>query len=58
LIFIFSKPQPGPLANVVLSGKDRNILFITCGDKVFRRKINATGTAPWEAPVKPPKPGL
>ncbi len=56
--FIFSKPQPGPLANVVLSGKERNILFITCGDKVFRRKINATGTAPWEAPVKAPKPGL
>ena len=55
---IIGKPQPGPLANVKLAGPDRNILYAACKDKIYARKLNATGTAPWEAPIKPPKPGL
>ena len=55
---ILRKPQPGPLANVALAGEGRNYLYATCGDKVFRRKLNAKGTASWQAPIQPPTPGL
>ena len=55
---ILSKPQPGPLANCKLAGPDRSYLYVAAGDKIFRRKLKAIGTAPWEAAIKPPKPGL
>jgi sugar lactone lactonase YvrE/enterochelin esterase-like enzyme len=56
--FIIARPQPGWLSNVTFGGVERNILYVTCGDGVFRRKINATGVDSWKAAVKPPKPGL
>ncbi|MDF1824963.1 MAG: SMP-30/gluconolactonase/LRE family protein [Verrucomicrobiales bacterium] len=51
---------PGPVgerhpSNVCLYG---NALFITCGDKVFRREINLKGAQAWAAPTKPEKPRL
>ncbi len=55
---ILPKPQNAFLSNVGFGGKDRNILVVTCGDKVYRRKVNARGNVSWEAPIKPPKPGL
>jgi len=33
-------------------------LFITAGDKVFKREVKLTGIKAWEKPVMPPKPGL
>jgi sugar lactone lactonase YvrE/enterochelin esterase-like enzyme len=54
---IIRKPQPGPLANVVFAGPDLQTLYVTAGDKVFRRKVRAKGVLPWQ-PVKPPRPGL
>lgn len=56
--FIIRKPQPTSLSNVVFGGPERNILFATCGDSVYRRRIRATGVDLWRAPAKPPKPRL
>lgn len=55
---IISKPQPSWLSNVVFGGPDLNVLYATCGDKVYRRKLAATGAAPWKAPIKPDRPRL
>ncbi|WP_437223467.1 SMP-30/gluconolactonase/LRE family protein [Planctomicrobium sp. SH661] len=55
---ILNKPQPGPLANVVFGGPELDTLFVTAGDKVFKRKVNAKGVLPFKAPVTPPKPRL
>lgn len=56
--FIFPKPHQAQMTNVVFGGPKRDTLFVTIGDKVFQRRINATGVTPNEGPVKPPKPGL
>ncbi|MBD3672274.1 MAG: SMP-30/gluconolactonase/LRE family protein [Planctomycetaceae bacterium] len=56
--FIIRKPQMAWLSNVVFGGPNFDVLYVTCGDKVYRRKINATGVNPWQAAVKPPKPRL
>ncbi|MDA1166343.1 MAG: SMP-30/gluconolactonase/LRE family protein [Planctomycetota bacterium] len=46
------------MSNVCFGDPKLDTLYLTCEDKVFRRKINATGAVSWEAPVKPPKPRL
>lgn len=55
---ILNKPQDSWLSNATFGGKNLDILYVTCGDKVFRRKIKAQGVRSWEAPVKPPRPNL
>ncbi|WP_437185202.1 SMP-30/gluconolactonase/LRE family protein [Planctomicrobium sp. SH668] len=55
---IIAPPQPGPLANVVFGGPELDTLYVTAGDKVFKRKLNAKGLFPFKAPVMPPRPGL
>jgi sugar lactone lactonase YvrE len=55
---ILPKPQNAFLSNVAFGGPERNVLVVTCGDKVYRRKVNAVGSVSWETPTKPPKPGL
>lgn len=37
------KPHPGPLANVCFGGTKLDTLYVTAGDKVFKRKAQATG---------------
>ncbi|MFK7820231.1 MAG: SMP-30/gluconolactonase/LRE family protein, partial [Planctomycetaceae bacterium] len=56
--FIMRKPQDKKLSNVVFGGKDLDTLFVTCGDKVYKRKVNRKGVVPWNGPVKLPRPGL
>jgi gluconolactonase len=56
--FIISKPGPGWLSNVVFGGPDLNLLYATCGQRVYVRKLNATGVVPWQPPVTPPRPHL
>lgn len=54
----FIIPQPGGErhpSNVAFHGKT---LYATCGGKVFKRQLKIEGARTWEAPVKPPKPGL
>lgn len=54
---ILSKPHPGALSNVVFGGPDLDTLYVTAGDRVFRRPSKRRGVWPWK-PVKPPQPRL
>jgi len=40
---VILKPQPGSLSNVVLGGPGLNLMYVTAGDKVFRRKTRVRG---------------
>ncbi|MEZ6057546.1 MAG: SMP-30/gluconolactonase/LRE family protein [Planctomycetaceae bacterium] len=55
---ILTKPGPGWLSNVTFAGPNKDILYVTCGERVFKRKIKAQGINPAAPPVAPPKPGL
>ncbi len=57
VVGILNKPQPGPLSNLVFAGPDLQTLYITAGDKVFRRRMRIKGVTPWEV-SKPERPGL
>ncbi|MGH9667834.1 MAG: SMP-30/gluconolactonase/LRE family protein, partial [Bryobacteraceae bacterium] len=57
VVAIVNKPQPGSLSNLVLGGSDLQTLYVTAGDKVFRRHIRRKGVFPWET-LKPPMPRL
>ena len=54
---ILDKPQAGPVSNLVFGGPQLDTLYVTAGDKVFRRPVKRRGTWPW-TPVKPPQPRL
>jgi sugar lactone lactonase YvrE len=51
-------PAKGSSSNVYFGGSQMNILYVTSGDKVFRRKLNTRGVHAFEAPLKPVKPKL
>lgn len=48
-------PNPGDknMTSVGFGGPNREYLFVTCGDKVFKRKVQATGALYYLAPAKP-----
>jgi gluconolactonase len=48
----------GSCSNVYFGGSQMNILYVTSGDKVYRRKLNNRGVHAFEKPVKPVKPRL
>ena len=56
---LLNKPEAGttPIGNISFGGAERNWLYVTQGNKLFRRQIKRTGVTAWEL-VKPPKPGL
>jgi len=45
-------------SNVCFGGADFNILYVSAGDKVFRRKLKTRGVNPFDQPVKPVNPRL
>jgi sugar lactone lactonase YvrE/enterochelin esterase-like enzyme len=55
---ILSKPAQKWLSNVTFGGEHGDVLYVTCGDSVWKRKIRAKGIQTIEAPIKPPRPGL
>ena len=55
---ILSKPGSGWLSNAVLGGKDGDTLYVTCGDAVYARRLNAQGVRLSKGPIPQPKPGL
>jgi sugar lactone lactonase YvrE/enterochelin esterase-like enzyme len=55
---IVSSPHTGWLSNAVFGGPELDTLFVTCGDRVYKRKLKATGVVPWQDPVMPPRPRL
>ena len=51
-------PSNGQASNVCFGGADFNILYVSAGDKVFRRKLKTRGVNSFEKPVKPANPRL
>ena len=54
---ILSSPG-GQVSNCCFGGANFDILYISCGDKVYRRKLKVRGTNSFEEPIKPSKPRL
>lgn len=52
-------PTPnGKVSNVAFGGAEQDTLFVTAGDKVFKRKVKAKAAPSFAAPIKPKAPGL
>ena len=52
-------PTPnGKVSNLCFGGENFDILFATCGDKVYKRKLKVRGAQAWATPTKPLTPGL
>jgi gluconolactonase len=56
---ILNKPEfnATPIGSIAFGGPNRAWLYVTQGNKLFRRETRRTGVVAWE-PVKPPQPGL
>ena len=54
---IIRRPGSADPSNVVFAGAGLKTLYVTAGDKIYRRTLRRNGVFPWE-PVKLPKPGL
>lgn len=55
---IIPKPQRAKLTNVTFGGPNLEYLYVTCEDKVYRRKTQVTGIISSAHPVKSPRPRL
>ncbi len=52
-------PTPnGRIANLCFGGPEFDVLYATCGDRVYKRKVKVKGVNAFEAPIKPPAPRL
>jgi sugar lactone lactonase YvrE/enterochelin esterase-like enzyme len=52
-------PTPnGKIANLTFGGADFDTLYVTCGDRVYKRKVKVKGANAFEAPIKPKAPQL
>jgi gluconolactonase len=52
-------PTPnGRITNLAFGGPDFDILFATCGDRVYKRKVKVRGANAYEPPIKPAAPRL
>ena len=58
VIAIIPKPQNKWLSNACFGGANFDELYVTCGDKVYKRKTNAKGVLSFQAPIKPAAPRL
>ncbi len=54
LLGILDKPQPGAMVNAAFAGPGLQYLYVTCGNKVFRRRMQAKGALGYQAPVARP----
>ncbi len=57
VVAILDKPHAGSLSNVVFGGPQLDTLYVTAGDRVFRRPMQRRGVWPWKT-QKPPVPRL
>jgi sugar lactone lactonase YvrE len=52
-------PTPnGRITNLCFGGEKFDVLYATCVDKVYKRKLNTVGAHAWDVPNKPPTPRL
>ena len=54
---IIRRPGTADSSNLVFGGPDLKTLYVTAGDKIYRRILRRTGVFPWQ-PVKLPRPQL
>lgn len=57
VVAILGKPHSGALSNVTFGGADMQTLFVTAGDRVYKRRVTRKGVSPWTV-IKPPQPRL
>ncbi len=55
---IIPAPQRMSLSNVEFGGANFDEMYVTNGDKVFKRKTKVKGVLSWRAAIKPPPPRL
>jgi sugar lactone lactonase YvrE/predicted alpha/beta superfamily hydrolase len=55
---IIPAPNRASLSNVEFGGPNLDELYITNGDKVFKRKTKVKGVLSWRPPIKPAPPRL
>jgi sugar lactone lactonase YvrE len=55
---IISPPHTRSTSNVEFGGSNLDELWVTIGDKVFKRKTKVKGVLSWKPPIKPPPPRL
>lgn len=52
-------PTPnGKVSNLTFGGPEFDVLYATCGDKVYSRKVKVKGANAHQAPIKPTAPRL
>ena len=52
-------PTPnGKVSNLCFGGKDFDVLFATCNEKVYKRKVKVKGANAFDPPIKPKAPQL
>jgi gluconolactonase len=52
-------PTPnGKVSNLTFGGERFDILYCTCGDKVYKRRVKVSGANGWDKPNKPGTPRL
>ena len=54
---ILNSPAVGPISGLAFAGKNFDWIYVTAGDRLYRRPVKQTGVAAW-SPIKPPKPPL
>jgi sugar lactone lactonase YvrE/enterochelin esterase-like enzyme len=55
---ILPLPTPsGPVRGICFGGEHFDVLYVTDGTQVFRRKLKVQGFAPWSSPVPVPSQG-
>jgi gluconolactonase len=55
---IITAPNRASLSNVEFGGANMDEMYITNGDKVFKRKTKVKGVVSWRPPIKPAPPRL
>jgi gluconolactonase len=55
---IICKPQRAWLSNTVFGGPNLEDLYVTCTDKVYKRKTKAKGVLSYQSPIRPVAPRL
>lgn len=55
---ILSKPSSAPINGVAFGGTEYDTLFVTCGERVYRRRMKAKGVQSYAKPISPPAPSL
>jgi sugar lactone lactonase YvrE/enterochelin esterase-like enzyme len=48
----------GRVSNLTFGGENFDILYATCGDKIYKRRLHVTGANAWDTPNKPAPPRL